>query len=120
MLEGRSFRFAGRTNASVPTRSLPAPSLLGYGDLLAGILNNFIRLVGWVYADAVVFSNENHTERAILQHSRELSFTVPNRQGVCGIIPVQRDCRVGALLVVVGVVLVFVEGEVAVCARINP
>src|SRR5579864_8825666 len=52
---GASLRFAGRTNASVPTRSLSTPSLLGYGDLFAGVLDRFVCLVGGAHADAVVF-----------------------------------------------------------------
>jgi hypothetical protein len=46
VLEGRSLRLAGRTKASVPTRSFPTPSLSSYGNFFAGVLDDLVCLVG--------------------------------------------------------------------------
>ncbi len=55
----------------------------------------------------------------LASHAGKLTFAITDRQRLFCIVPMERDRRVGALLVVVAVVLVFVEREVAVRAAID-
>lgn len=49
-------------------------------DLLARVLDDFIRLVARLYSDAMILTHEDNTEGAVLQHARKLSFAIANRQ----------------------------------------
>ena len=68
----------------------------------------------------MIFTDENNPEGTTSQHSRELSFAITDSQHAFGIVPMQRDGRVRAFLVVVIVVFVFVESEVAIRAAVDP
>src|SRR3954447_9339908 len=92
---------------SLQTRA-PSPQPSGvksisaiYADLLARVLHHLVGLIGGLHAHAVVLSNENHAEGAILQHARKLSLSFADCQCLAFIVPMQRDGRVGALFIVV-------------------
>src|SRR5947207_3224208 len=110
---------------SLQTRA-PSPQPSGvksisaiYADLLARVLHHLVGFIGGIHANPVVLANKNHSEAAIFQHARKLSLAFADRQGLTFIVPMQRDGRVGALFIVVIVVLVFIEGKVSICARVD-
>ena len=47
-------------------------------DCLAVVLQHLIGLAGYVYSGAVTIANENDTERAALQHTRKVPFSLAN------------------------------------------
>src|SRR5579863_260906 len=89
-------------------------------NLLTRVLHDFIDLGRRRDADAVAFSDEDDVEGVRLRHAGELALAVTDGQRVRGIVPLQGNRRVRAFFVVVIVVLVLVEREVAVGAGINP
>src|SRR5208283_4009072 len=70
-------------------------------------------------AGSVAFAHENHAERAIFQHSRESSLALANGERLLVVIPTKSDGRVRARLVVVRIVLVLIEREIAISAAIH-
>ena len=88
--------------------------------MLTRVLHGFIDLGRRCDADAMAFSDEDDVEGVRLRHAGELALAVTDGQRVRGIVPVQRNRRVHAFFVVVIVVLVLIEREVAVGAGINP
>ena len=67
----------------------------------------------------MALAHENYAEGAACRHAGKLTFSITDRQRLFCIIPMERDRRIGALLVAVAVVLVFVEREVRVRAPID-
>src|SRR5262249_17296987 len=105
----------GADEASAPTHF----GLLVQRDLLAGVLHDLVNLIGRIYSYPVILPNEDYVESTILQHAGKLSLAVADCECMCRIIPAQRNGGVYAFLVVVAVVLVFVEDEVAVGSGVN-
>src|SRR5271165_7342211 len=99
------------TRRFVPLRShRHALSRVGYG---------LVGAIGDVDSGPVILAHENHAECPVLQHPRELSFTLTNRQGLRGLIPAYRNRGVDAFLIVIAVVFVLVESKRTVSAAIN-
>ncbi len=71
-------------------------------------------------AHPVLRRNQHDAERSLLQHSRKAALARANRQRVRRIVPVHRNRRVDTFLVIVVIVLIFIEGEVAIRVSINP
>ena len=68
----------------------------------------------------MIFAYEDYAERAAFQHARKLPFAIADRQSVGTIIPVEWNGRVDSFFVIVIIVFIFIEREVAVRPAINP
>src|SRR5580658_7912891 len=86
---------------------------------LAGILDDLVRLRGLADSHAVAFTHKNHAEGARFQHAGEPSLPLADGQAAGGIVPLDRDGGIHALLVIVVIALVFVEREAASRAAID-
>src|SRR5262245_42237685 len=98
-----------------PTRSCWRGSWADRG-LFAGILHDFVGNWRWFDARSMVFLHKDNLKCALCQHAGELSLAVVDSQRLSSVIPMEPDGGKRAFFVVVVIVLVFVESEIAVGA----
>ena len=118
-LQTAAARVDRRMRLNVSFRSASASLDGDYRELLTGIGDGLVGLRLGIDAASVAPSHENDAEGSALQHAGELAFAIADHERLMGLVPVQGNGRVGAFLVVVGVVFVFVECEIAVRALVN-
>src|ERR1700690_1325133 len=81
--------------------------------------DHFVCVLGNIQAGTVSLADDNYLKGAGLQHAWECALPGVDGQLSLGVVPVERDGRVDAFLVVVVVVLVLVQREGAVGAGID-
>src|SRR6516165_2752651 len=89
-------------------------SLGSYTRLLARVGQDFVRLALRGYAGAVVLSHKHNLQAALHEHPGKCSLAFTDGQGLFRVVPVKRDRRVYSSLVVVAIVFIFVEREIAI------
>src|SRR5215472_15004444 len=109
---------------SVRIRPRPAAfclrsSLGSYTRPLARVGQDFVRLALRGYAAAVVLSHKHNLQAALHEHPGKCSLAFTDGQGLFRVVPVKRDRRVYSFLVVVAVVFIFVEREIAIRPAID-
>src|SRR4029077_624936 len=88
-------------------------------DLLSRIIHYFIGRVRRRNANSVLLPDEDNTERPAREHSWKLALPIANGKGLLGIVPAKKNRGVDILLVVVVVVFVLVESELAIGTAID-
>src|SRR6202034_2759843 len=87
-------------------------------NLLTGILDDLARLCRFD-SNSVLLAHQDHVEGAVCQHAGKLSLAIAYGQSAMCIIPVQRNGRKHALLIIVVIVFVFVESEISVRTAVD-
>ena len=82
-------------------------------------MDRFIRCSFRFYTDSVVLTDYDNIKDTVPEHSWKASLSFSDGQDLLRIIPMNWDRCVGAFFVVVRVVLVFVEGKLSICARVD-
>src|SRR5215470_15092221 len=62
----------------------------------------------------MILGHEYNLKTAFGRHSRELSFSLTDRQRMLCVIPVKRDRGIRSLFVIVAIAFIFVEREISV------
>ena len=90
-----------------------------HSDLFSRVLHDFVSIARGIDAHSVVLAYEDYAERAAFKHARKLPFAIADGQSAVRVIPVQRNRGKDSFFVILVVIFVFIEREVAIRAAID-
>jgi len=71
------------------------------------------------YPDPMSFCDAQNAKSSVLQHSREVTATIPNCECFCFVVPVYRNDGIDSVFIVIIVAFVFIQGEIPIRPRID-
>ena len=90
-----------------------------YFHFISFVSQNLVDFFGKLTVSAMPFIHQYDPKLSCIQHARIFTVTVTDNKYPLFVVPRKRDGGISTFLIIIIIILVFIQQELAVCPRIN-